>query len=229
MPARKPRNLVLDQNKLTAIAAWNEVIPKLSQKQKAELLRFREKYGEEAMVRRAQAMLADRIPLSWGVVGRLKLSLARLAGLRQIWSYKRKKLHTLNRIARRERMVRELGKRAEPLVKSMTTLAYHNLVLERWLSPAELTQWEKKSASQQEINHLKELIRNRSGRSSKDWAREVSNSVVADLAEVWAGSLREAQDRTQNQAEQEEIDQGLQTQELNILTKIYLKGIKQNG
>lgn len=217
-----------DQQKMSAIVAWTAVIPSIGSKNIRELVRFGQRYGVAAMVPRAKGMMstADITPQTY--LQKIKSKISFLSGMHRIWKNSVVAKRNLTSLTAKQRMrarfVQGFRKQAEPLVRSMLTLAFTQKVLEVYLSREEILAWTGITSRPSDLATLKSTIEVRSGQKVAFLMKNLQKQVEEDLFQMWAANLSDGHQLASDPRYRAQYQKALEQGNVAELTAFFMKG-----
>lgn len=220
----------VDQTKkMKGIISWNEVIPNLGKRDMVELIKFRKRYGLQAMLRRAESIILKRDLVPKTYLTKIKSKLDFLGSMHMIWKYtpKPKKVSIVEKLRRekKEGFVKDFARTAEPIVRSMLTLEFTHNVLPLYLSPTEITRLTGAGRDLQSSQELRSLLERRSGRSIAELMKDTQRKVERDMLSMWSANLKDMQTLAKHPGLAKKYSDAMAKGDVAAVARLYLEGL----
>lgn len=216
------------RKKMLWILAWNEVIPNFGTRDKVELIKFRKKYGLQAMVRRAESIIRQRNLVPKSYLATIKSKLDFLSSMHMTWKYtpKLKKVSLVDKLKRekKQRFVKDFARTVEPIVRSMLTLDFTHNVLPLYLTPAEITRLTGAERDPKNSQELKSLLEKRSGQAIAQLMKDTQHKVEKDLLSMWGANLKDMQILAKNPDLAKRYSEAMATGDVSAVARLYMEG-----
>lgn len=219
-----------DQQRMHSLVAWSEIIPNIGTKDKSALISFGRRYGVVAMAKRAKSLITDRHFVSKAHIDKIKAKIDFLVGMHSVWSSTvvAKQIPQKVVVARKKRseFVRGFAERAEPMVRSMLTLAFTSKVLEVYLSREEIVALTGVTHKPSDLIKLQSLIEHRSGSTIERLMKSIQVEVENDFVQMWAANIKDGQILANNPEYASKYQKALESGNVSELASFFMKGIQ---
>lgn len=226
--SRDSANSAYHSKRMQWIMAWNEIIPNLSTRDMVHLIKFRKKYGLQAMIKRATSIIRKRNLVPKSYLATIKSKLDFLSSMQMIWKYtpKLKKLSLVEKLrrAKKQNFVNDFARSVEPIVRSMLTLDFTHNVLPQYLTPSEISRLTGDGRTEESRQDLINLLERRSGQTITQLMKDTQHKVERDMLSMWSTNLKDMQILAKNPDLAKRYSEAMAKGDVSAVARLYMEG-----